>query len=119
MPALDLFLVNRQFHDEAKDLLFSTVPFTIDVRKDGAFMCGRRLLEPRRADGTSHFMVDQADVARQKFLKYFDWKAVKHYIVDVQVENGVAAAAHSSWDEEVELYDIRGAYFAVSMLDIY
>ncbi|KAF1913485.1 hypothetical protein BDU57DRAFT_531419 [Ampelomyces quisqualis] len=107
MPALDLFLVNRQFHNEAKDLLFSTVPFTIDVRKDGAFMCGRRLLEPRRADGTHYFLVGEADVAKQKFLKYFDWRAVKHYIVDVQVENGAAAAAHVSWDEEVELYDIR------------
>jgi hypothetical protein len=111
MPALDLFLVNRQFYYDCKDLLFSTVPFTIDVRKDGTFMCGRRLLEPRRADGSSHFMVDEADEAKQRFLKYFDWSAVKHYKVDILVENwasGAAYPANSSWDEEVELYDIRG-----------
>jgi hypothetical protein len=112
MPALDLFLVNRQFYQEAKDLLFSTVPFTIDVRKDGTFMCGRRLLEPRRADGSSHFLVDEADEAKQRFLKYFDWTAVKHYVVDILVENwanGTLYPANSTWDEEVELYDIRGA----------
>jgi hypothetical protein len=113
MPALDLFLVNRQFYCEIKDLLFSTVPFTIDVRKDGTFMCGRRLLEPRRADGSSHFMVDEADEAKQRFLKYFDWSAVKHYKVDILVENWANGAVYpstSSWDEEVELYDIRGKH---------
>jgi hypothetical protein len=113
IPALDLFLVNRQFYYEVKDLLFSTVPFTIDVRKDGTFMCGRRLLEPRRADGSSHFMVDEADEAKQRFLKYFDWSAVKHYKVDILVENwanGTLYPTNSAWDEEVELYDIRGVY---------
>jgi hypothetical protein len=70
-------------------------------------MCGRRLLEPRRADGSSHFMLDEADEAKQRFLRYFDWSAVKHYKVDILVENG-ASGAHSTWDEEVELYDIRG-----------
>jgi hypothetical protein len=112
MPALDLFLVNRQFYNEIKDLLFSTVPFKIDVRKDGTFMCGRRLLEPRRADGSSHFLVDEADEAKQRFLKYFDWSAVKHYAVDILVENwanGTLYPANSTWDEEVELYDIRGS----------
>jgi hypothetical protein len=112
MPALDLFLVNRQFYNEVKDLLFSTVPFKIDVRKDGTFMCGRRLLEPRRADGSSHFLVDEADEAKQRFLRYFDWSAVKHYAVDILVENwanGTLYPANSTWDEEVELYDIRGA----------
>jgi hypothetical protein len=112
MRALDLFLVSRQFHLEVKDLLFSTVPFTIDVRKDGTFMCGRRLLEPRRADGSSHFLVDEADEAKQRFLKYFDWSAVKHYAVDILIENWANASIHTNthmWDEEVELYDIRGA----------
>jgi hypothetical protein len=111
MPALDLFLVSRQFYQDAKDLLFSTVPFTIDVRKDGTFMCGRRLLEPRRADGSAHFSVEEADETKQRFLKHFDWTAVKHYVVDILVENwanGTLYSAHSTWDEEVELYDIRG-----------
>lgn len=107
MPLLNLYLVSRQFHQEIKDLLFSTTPFVIDVRKDGTFMCGRRLLEPRRADGSSHFLMDETDEAKQRFLKYFDWSAVKHYTVDILVENG-ANGAHSTWDEEVELYDIRG-----------
>jgi hypothetical protein len=112
MPALDLLLVSRQFYIEAKDLLFSTVPFTIDVRKDGTFMCGRRLLEPRRADGSSHFQVDEADEAKQRFLKFFEWSAVKHYIVNILVENWMSGPLHAGsnhmWDEEVELYDIRG-----------
>jgi hypothetical protein len=114
MPALDLFLVNHQIYQEAKNFLFGTVPFTIDVRKDGAFMCGRRLLEPRRADGSSHFMVDEADEAKQRFLKNFDWCAVKHYAVDILVENwaeGTQYPSNSAWDEEVELYDIRGLFY--------
>jgi len=111
MRLLDLFLVNRQFYLEVKDLLFSTVPFTIDVRKDGTFMCGRRLLEPRRPDGSSHYLGDEADEAKQRFLKYFDWSAVKHYAVDILVENWAYGSLHMNnhtWDEEVELYDIRG-----------
>ncbi|KAF2034505.1 hypothetical protein EK21DRAFT_56574, partial [Setomelanomma holmii] len=110
IPALDLFLINRQIYQEAKSFLFSSIPFTIDVRKDGAFMCGRRLLEPRRADGSSHFLVDEADEAKQRFLRNFDWSAVKHYAVDILVENwaeGTQYPANSAWDEEVELYDIR------------
>jgi hypothetical protein len=94
-----------------KDLLFSTVPFIIDVRKDGTFMCGRRLLEPRRADGSSHFLVDEADEAKHRFLRSFDFSAVKHYAVDILVENWADQALypnHTAWDEEVEIYDIRG-----------
>jgi hypothetical protein len=116
MPALDLFLVNRQFYDEVKDLLFSTVPFTIDVRRDGTFMCGRRLLEPRRADGSAHFMLHETDEAKQRFLRYFDWAAVKHYNVDILVENATSRSTYpknSTWDEEVELYDIRGASYVI------
>ncbi|KAH8726867.1 hypothetical protein GQ44DRAFT_738630 [Phaeosphaeriaceae sp. PMI808] len=98
-------------HDgKADHLLFSSVLFTIDVRKDGAFMCGRRLLEPRRADGSSHYGPEKADEAKQLFLKNFDFSAVKHYAVDILVENwksGILYPPNTEWDEEVELYDIR------------
>ncbi|KAL5117725.1 hypothetical protein ACEQ8H_004335 [Pleosporales sp. CAS-2024a] len=113
MPVLNLFLVSRQFYRDTKNLLFSTVPFTIDVRKDGTFMCGRRLLEPRRADGSSHLFVDEADEAKTRFLRYFDWAAVKLYVVHILVENWASLFrpdldhTDASWDEEVELYDIR------------
>jgi hypothetical protein len=101
---------------EVKDLLFSTVHFVIDIRKDGTFMCGRRLLEPRRADGSSHFSTDNAGVAAQRFINNFDFRAVKNYIVDIVVENGETGRVANrpsfptddSWDEEVEIYDIRG-----------
>lgn len=105
---LDLLLVNRQIFQEVKTLLFSIAAFTIDVRKDGAFMCGRRLLEPKRADGSSHDFADEAEVAKQKFLDTFDWSAVKNYNVDILLENWSNRTCHNSWDEEVELYDIRG-----------
>ena len=115
MPLLNLLLVSRQIYHEAKDLLFSIAAFTIDIRKDGTFMCGRRLLEPRRADGTSHFIADEADGAKEKFLKAFDWAAVKNYSVDILLENWSSPHPHmphnSAWDEEVEIYDIRGRCF--------
>lgn len=112
-PPLDIFLICRQVYQEVKDLLFGVVPFIIDVRKDGAFMCGRRLLEPRRADGSSHFIVDEFDETKQRFLKYFDWSSVKHYAVNILVENWADQMQtlypnNSTWDEEVEIYDIRG-----------
>ncbi|CAO2657763.1 Nn.00g038890.m01.CDS01 [Neocucurbitaria sp. VM-36] len=109
LPLLNLLLVNRQIHDEAKDLLFSIAVFTIDVRKDGTFMCGRRLLEPRRADGSCHFVVDEAAEAKENFLKAFDWAAVKNYSVDILLENWSNPHPHrpTTWDEEVEIYDIR------------
>lgn len=111
MPLMNLLLVSRQMKAEVKDLLYDTVPFTIDVRKDGTYMCGRRLLEPRRADGSSHFGGNDADTAKAKFLSTFDWAAVKNYNVDILVENWQDEASHGhsafQWDEEVEIYDIR------------
>ncbi|KAL1613137.1 hypothetical protein SLS60_001369 [Paraconiothyrium brasiliense] len=111
IPLANLLLVNRQVHEEVKDLLYSTVPFTVDVRKDGTFMCGRRLLEPRRADGSSHYVVGDVDKIKERFLRTFDWAAVKNYNVDILVENwkdDTNRGYHTfPWDEEVEIYDIR------------
>lgn len=112
MPLQDLFLVNRQFYQEAKDLMFSIVPFIISIRKDGTFMCGTRLLEPTRGDGSSHFLRDGADDSKINFLKSFDLTAVKNYQVDILVENWTLPTSNVPrnplWDEEVEIYDIRG-----------
>ncbi|KAF1964667.1 hypothetical protein BU23DRAFT_604676 [Bimuria novae-zelandiae CBS 107.79] len=111
IPFMDLLLVNRQVHDEVKDFLYSSVPFTVDVRKDGTFMCGRRLLEPRRADGSSHYVIGDVEKIKEKFLRTFDWAAVKNYNVDILVENwkdDTNRGYHTfPWDEEVEIYDIR------------
>lgn len=111
IPLLNLFLVNRQVYHEAKDLLFSQVTFVIDVRKDGTFMCGRRLLEPRRADGSSHFTMDDEEAIKDRFIKNFDFRSVKNYDVNILVENckfDVPGQVNVAWDEEVEIYDIRG-----------
>lgn len=98
-------------------MLYSIATFTIDVRKDGTFMCGKRVLEPRRADGSSHYLADEADAAKQKFLDAFDWYAVKNYKIDILLESWASTTSHptshqhpnySNWDEEVEIYDIRG-----------
>ncbi|KAF2438771.1 hypothetical protein P171DRAFT_436684 [Karstenula rhodostoma CBS 690.94] len=111
IPLINLLLINRQIHDEVRDFLYSTVPFTVDVRKDGTFMCGRRLLEPRRADGSSHYVVGDVDKTKERFLKTFNWAAVKNYNVDILVENwkdDTNRGYHTfPWDEEVEIYDIR------------
>ncbi|USP82565.1 hypothetical protein yc1106_09839 [Curvularia clavata] len=118
MRLLDLLMVSRQVYAEVKRLLFSIITFRIDVRKDGTFMCGRRLLEPKRADGSSHYFFDQADHSKKKFLKSFDWASAKNYAVDILLENCPIANPHlapnnvnmtmkSRWDEEVEIYDIR------------
>ncbi|KNG45836.1 hypothetical protein TW65_07414 [Stemphylium lycopersici] len=118
MRLIDLLRVSRQVYDEVKDYLFRTITFKIDVRKDGTFMCGRRLLEPRREDGSSHLSADEVDHARRKFLKRFAWASVKNYTVDILLENWfhsgpqppyhpADAIMNSRWDEEVELYDIR------------
>ena len=107
---LDLLLVSRKIHAEVKDLLFSIATFKVDVRRDGTFMCGRRLLEPKRADGSSHVLAAEADNARNRFLKSFNWGLVKNYTVDILLENWVNAfvGMGPAWDEEVEIYDIRG-----------
>ncbi|CAN9325341.1 unnamed protein product [Alternaria alternata] len=121
MRLTDLLLVSRQIHDEVKDLLFSIVTFKIDVRKDGAFMCGRRLLEPKRADGSSHMMAEEADKAKKKFLTSFAWASVKNYTVDILLENWgdayprVNHGLNPPWDEEVEIYDIRGRQLILTL----
>ena len=110
MRLLNLLLVSRKVHDEVKDLLFSIATFKVDVRRDGTFMCGRRLLEPKRADGSSHVLAAEVDNARNRFLKTFNWGLVKNYTVDILLENWVNAfvGIGPAWDEEVEIYDIRG-----------
>jgi hypothetical protein len=126
IPLLDLLLVSRQLYREVKDLFFSIVTFKIDVRRDGTFMCGRRLLEPQQADGSSHFMTDEADNAKKWFLNTFDFKAVKNYTVDILLENWANShpkfvtnhntrMVEPAWDEEVEIYDIRGELISVSL----
>jgi hypothetical protein len=112
-PIVNLFRISRRIHAEVKDLLYSSVPFTIDIRKDGTFMCGRRLLEPRRPDGSAHFTIDDAEKVAREFTNTFDFTAVKNYNVDIMVENcadegRVGYHPNQSWDEEVEMYDIRG-----------
>lgn len=116
---VDLFLSNRQVYEEAKDKLHTTVPFVIDVKNEGTFMCGRRLLEPRRADGyiNSGEVVEEA---RKRFIQNFDFTAVKNYNVNIVVENCRSLNPFTralpismqnddaGWDEEVEMYDIRG-----------
>jgi hypothetical protein len=125
IPLLDLLLVCRQLYREVKDLFFSIVTFKIDVRRDGTFLCGRRLLEPKRTDGSSHFLADEADSAKMKFLNTFDFSAVKNYTVDILLENWanslpkfvtnhMTRMVEPAWDEEVEIYDIRGRLMSVS-----
>lgn len=74
-------------------------------------MCGRRLLEPRRADGSSHFVATEVDNLKNRFLNTFDWAHVKNYNVDILVEkwedSQAVSRAPGFWDEEVEIYDIR------------
>lgn len=112
LPLQSLLLVNRQFYTEVKDLMFSIVPFIISIRKDGTFMCGIRLLEPTRGDGSSHFLQDGASDAKARFLKNFDFVGVKNYHVDILLENSASPVSNVPhpplWDEEVEIYDIRG-----------
>ena len=73
---------------------------------------GRRLLEPRGPDGSSPTFADGTIQAKNRFLQTFDWAAAKNYNVDILVENRprllpTGQASHG-WDEEVEIYDIRG-----------
>jgi hypothetical protein len=44
MPINDLFRICKQIYQEAKELLYSTVAFTIDIRRDGTFMCTKASL---------------------------------------------------------------------------
>lgn len=104
-PWTDLLLVNHQICLEAKDLLYSTVSFNIDIRKDGTYMCGRRLLEPKRADGTPHYSYGAHEALARRFVSTFDFASVKNYNIHILVEN---ESSFASWDEEVEIYDIRG-----------
>jgi hypothetical protein len=120
IPLLNLFLINQQIYAEAKDYLYTSVPFVIDIRKDGTFMCGRRLLEPRRGDGSSHFGVPDEEATKQRFIKNFDFKSVKNYNVNIVVENWDSASTlngasqhYLDWDEEVEIYDIRGMHIII------
>ncbi|OCK82925.1 hypothetical protein K432DRAFT_441223 [Lepidopterella palustris CBS 459.81] len=116
---VSLMLVNHQLHAEAKDMLYGSIPFTIDIRKDGTFMCGRRLLEPKSAEGRPLSPASGTDSVQAKFLRTFDFESVKNYNINIVVENSnpnmhmmpnigrPMTQSYWTWDEEVELYDIR------------
>jgi hypothetical protein len=64
-------------------------------------------------------LADEADNAKKRFLKTFNWASVKNYTVDILLENWAHSYPHFAtnhvnrmvnpgWDEEVEIYDIRG-----------
>jgi hypothetical protein len=59
-------------------------------------------------------MAEEADKAKKKFLTSFAWASVKNYTVDILLENWGDAyprinhGLNPPWDEEVEIYDIRG-----------
>ncbi|KAH7109086.1 hypothetical protein B0J11DRAFT_239329 [Dendryphion nanum] len=113
---IDLLLVSRQFYEEVKDLLYSTAVFTVDIRRDGTYMCGRRVLEPTRPDGSSHAPTSALQQMGKRFVSTFDFKAVKNYNIHILVEDW-SLAGHESWDEEVEIYDIRD-YIGVTVSGI-
>lgn len=69
---------------------------------------GRRLLEPRGPDGYSTNFTDGTVEAKNHFIRTFDWAAVKNYNVDIVLENRPQRPLSPNWDEEVEVYDIRG-----------
>ncbi|OCL14460.1 hypothetical protein AOQ84DRAFT_331024, partial [Glonium stellatum] len=110
------------------DLLYGVTPFTIDIRRDGTFMCGRRLLEPKTDMGHSANPSPGGDGVSGKFLQTFDFSAVKNYNVEILVENKAqppragpiprpSLHMQDSWNEEVEIYDIRD-YVCVAVCGI-
>lgn len=78
--------------------------YTDHVRLAG----GRRILEPIETDGFGSRYEKQAADAR--FIQNFAWSSVRNYDVSIAVERQMDSRGRriSDWDEEVELYDIRG-----------
>ncbi|KAF2837836.1 hypothetical protein M501DRAFT_936896, partial [Patellaria atrata CBS 101060] len=115
----NLLHVNRQVYLEAKDLLYSTTTFVIDVRTHGIFMCGRAIYEPLPVDihrlrNNSLPMKPKNDI----FIRNFDFNSVKNYNINIVLESnmdpnhrplvsGPQFRPAWLWDEEVEVYDIR------------
>ncbi|KAF2021701.1 hypothetical protein BU24DRAFT_25874 [Aaosphaeria arxii CBS 175.79] len=110
MPLQDLLLASRQWYNGVKSLLFSTTAFTIDIRHDGAFICGRRILQPKREDGSIQLCKEPET---KRFVNSFPFEFVKHWNVDILLENYEAPTKHDL-DEEVEMYDVR-AYVSVTV----
>jgi hypothetical protein len=65
---------------------------------------GHRILRRNNLDGHIHDSGSQEGCDR--FIRNFQWSAVKNYTITVTVEQEIRS--DYAWDEEVELYDIRG-----------
>jgi hypothetical protein len=66
-------------------------------------------LEPKRPDGKPHYELDSAEALSKRFISTFDFASVKNYNVHILVENeSNVGPMLGYWDEEVEIYDIRG-----------
>ncbi|KAF2756320.1 hypothetical protein EJ05DRAFT_487236 [Pseudovirgaria hyperparasitica] len=115
--------VSRQTSHDAR-AVFCSLPFTIDIRREGILMCGRWFCKarddagnevnlygnrqyPSRMDTYLPYTTGDLD-ARSKtydqiFIKYFPFLHVRNYHVDILFEESPLVG----WDREVEIYDIR------------
>ncbi|KAJ4988952.1 hypothetical protein SVAN01_05576 [Stagonosporopsis vannaccii] len=99
----------REMYQEIKDMFYSITTFTIDITRDGVMLCGRRILLPFVRDRYNFQNHDQQGIDR--FLRHFDWSAVKNYTVNIVLGRQECAEdprmGMNPYDDEVELYDMR------------
>lgn len=107
---LPLLLVSSQIGSEARDHLYGSTTFHIELGPLGASIRCRYLYRPRSAeDRCDHDPI--RDMSKSWDLRqHFNFSRVKNYNLEIMVQNSCAL---DGWSEEVEMYDLRDSVSAI------
>ncbi|KAH7065379.1 hypothetical protein B0J12DRAFT_547648, partial [Macrophomina phaseolina] len=103
-----LLLTSKQIGAEARDYLYGSTTFHLELSQKGATIGDRYLYRPRGAEergDPERGIVKDLDLRQQ-----LDFSCVKNYNLEIIVQN----ANHlDGWSEEVEMYDLRDSVSAI------
>jgi hypothetical protein len=101
---------NGKLWYEVKRSVYLRFTFTIDITRNGTWLCGRRIVAPRRESETRDSERDRQETRRTKrLLETFNWRNVHGTNIDILIESFRTGQLNApDWNEEIELKNMRG-----------
>jgi hypothetical protein len=103
-----VLLVNRQIHEEASKVLYRTQPFTVSIQRNTLNMCGRAYYHDLSG---SQLTTPSPSTGRQPvrppMLDKIKSIRIQMTMVKPSTRLNRRHRTRTSWDEEVEVYDLR------------
>lgn len=105
-----LLLVSKQIGSEARDHLYASTTFHIELGHLGATIRNRYLYRPRSAEDRYDLDPVRDRSKGWDIRQQLDFSRVRNYNLEITVQNSCAL---DGWSEEVEMYDLRDSISAI------